>query len=169
MSDSLPEGAQRVQEFLTANNISREVSLLADTTATAQEAANALGVPISHIGKSIVFETDQAVTVVVIPGDERVDTNALARLLEVSTVKQLRADDVKKSTGFTIGGVSPFALPASVKVIIESRLQSFDHCYVAAGHPKAIVRIEPHELISLTRGVVLPISTSHSTPNHYAG
>ena len=162
MSESLPEGAQRVQEFLTTNNISRKISLLADTAATAQDAANALGVPISHIGKSIVFETDRGVIVVVISGDERVDTNALARLLEVSTVKQLRADDVKKSTGFTIGGVSPFALPASIKVIIESRLQSFDQCYVAAGHPKTIVRIEPQELINLTKGIVLPISMSHN-------
>lgn len=150
MSEQLPEGAQRVQQFLTEKGSKSEVRLLPESTATAQDAARALGVPVSHIGKSIVFGSQNRVVVVVVCGDQRVDNHLLAQTLGLADIKPLRADDVRRCTGYVIGGVSPFGLPPEIEILIDSRLRTLHRCYVAAGHPKAVVQINPDELMAIT-------------------
>jgi len=160
MYGDLPEGARRVQEFLFERGSAAVVRLLPDTTATAQDAARTLGVPVSHIGKSIVFASDGPTIVAIACGDDRIDTEALARAADASGVKSMRADAVKQSTGYVIGGVSPFGLPSEAKIIIDSRLRDLDECYVAAGHPRAVVHITPDELVAVTGAVVCAIAAS---------
>jgi prolyl-tRNA editing enzyme YbaK/EbsC (Cys-tRNA(Pro) deacylase) len=150
----LPEGARRVQEVLFERGSAAVVRLLPDTTATAQDAASALGVPVSQIGKSIAFASEGPTIVAIVCGDQRIDTEALARTAGVGGVKSMRADAVKQSTGYVIGGVSPFGLPTGTVIIIDSRLRASADCYVAAGHPKAIVHVTPEELVVLTGAFV---------------
>lgn len=157
----LPEGAQRVQDFLTRNGSDAVVRLLPESTATALEAAAALNVPVSHIGKSIVFDSEKGVIVAVVCGDQRVDTACVAAILEVVNLKPLRAEGVKKETGFVIGGVSPFGLPPNVRIIVDARLKTFARCYVAAGHPKAVVGIDFNSLVALTGAQVELIAIAH--------
>jgi prolyl-tRNA editing enzyme YbaK/EbsC (Cys-tRNA(Pro) deacylase) len=158
MWGDLPEGARRVQQFLFEHGSAAVVRLLPETTATAQDAATALGVPVSHIGKSIVFASASGTIVAIACGDQRIDLDALARAAEVSEVKSMRPRDVKQSTGFVIGGVSPFGLPIGVKIVLDYRLQSLAECYVAAGHPKAVVQTTPYELISIAGAVAASIA-----------
>jgi len=158
MWGDLPEGARRVQQFLFERGSAAVVRLLPETTATAQDAATALGVPVSRIGKSIVFAGATTTIVAIARGDQRIDVDALAAVLCADELKPLRAAAVKQSTGYVIGGVSPFALPAGVRIIVDSSLRDFEDCYVAAGHPKAIVQITPEELVALTGAVVHPIA-----------
>lgn len=156
--DPLPDGAQRVQEFLDFAHANSNVRVLPDSTATAQEAANALGVPVSHIGKSIVFGSEADTIVAVICGDQRVSASALSEATGCPGLKSLKADDVRKRTGFVIGGVSPFALPAGVRIVVDGRLASLRECYVAAGHPKAVVHVLPQTLVALTSAQVASVT-----------
>jgi Cys-tRNA(Pro) deacylase len=158
MWGDLPEGAQRVQQFLFEHGQAAVVRLLPETTATAQDAATALGVSVSQIGKSIVFASEEDTIVAIACGDQRIDADALARAVDAVEVTVMRAGAVKRSTGYVIGGVSPFGVPAGVKIILDSRLRDFAECYVAAGHPKAIVQITPDELVAITGAVVSPIA-----------
>jgi Cys-tRNA(Pro) deacylase len=158
MWGDLPEGAQRVQQFLFEHGSAAVVRLLPETTATAQDAATALGVSVSQIGKSIVFASEEDTIVAIACGDQRIDADALARAVDAVEVTVMRAGAVKRSTGYVIGGVSPFGVPAGVKIILDSRLRDFAECYVAAGHPKAIVQITPDELVAITGAVVSPIA-----------
>jgi Cys-tRNA(Pro) deacylase len=158
MWGDLPEGARRVQEFLFEHGSAAVVRLLPDKTATAQDAARALGVPVSQIGKCIVFASEGPTIVAIACGDQRIDTDAVARTAGVDGVKSMRADAVKQSTGYVVGGVSPFGLPPEVKIIIDSRLRDLDECYVAGGNPKAVVHITPDELVALTAAVVSQIA-----------
>jgi Cys-tRNA(Pro) deacylase len=158
MERKLPEDAQHVQDFLVEKGSDCKVRLLPDTTATAQEAAKALGVPVSHIGKSIVFGKDDCVIVAIICGDQRVDVAALGRILELTDIKPLRADDVKRHTGYVIGGVSPFGLPSGTIIVLDSYLSTFQKCYVAAGHPKAVIQVNLEELVAITKAMVSPIA-----------
>jgi prolyl-tRNA editing enzyme YbaK/EbsC (Cys-tRNA(Pro) deacylase) len=158
MWGDLPEGARRVQQFLFEHGSAAVVRLLPETTATAQDAATALGVPISQIGKSIVFASAGATILAIACGDQRIDVDALARAADVNEVKSMRPRDVKQSTSYVIGGVSPFGLPLGVKIILDLRLRSLPECYVAAGHPRAVVQTTPDELITITGAVVAPIA-----------
>jgi prolyl-tRNA editing enzyme YbaK/EbsC (Cys-tRNA(Pro) deacylase) len=160
MPQILPSSARRVQEFLLHRGSKAEVQLLPDTTATAQDAAAALDVQLFQIGKSIVFQASDRILVVVLCGDQRVDTNSLAQMNCVVRISALSADEVKIRTGYIIGGVSPFGLPSDVQVIVDSRLHNLSNCYVAAGHPKAVVLTNGEEIIQLTGGVVETIAQS---------
>lgn len=159
MTDELPEGAKRVQQILTDRGSMAQVLVLPGTTATAEDAANAVGVPVAYIGKSIVFGTETQVAVAVVRGDHRVDPAALAEALGASQAQSLRADEVKRRTGYVIGGVSPFGLPSGIEVVVDSDLRSLGWCYVAGGHPKAMVKVEVDELLAATDARVSSIST----------
>lgn len=160
MSRTLPSGAQRVQDFLLDRGSHAHVQLLPETTATARDAATALGVEVHQIGKSIVFGASDRVIVAVLCGDQRVDTDALARALGETSVVPMKAEGVRERTGFVIGGVSPFALPNIVRIILDSRLYAFPACYVAAGHPKAVVLTNGEDLVSLTSATVQSIAVN---------
>jgi prolyl-tRNA editing enzyme YbaK/EbsC (Cys-tRNA(Pro) deacylase) len=154
----LPEGAQRVQDFLSEKGSRGRVQLLPDSTATALEAATALGVSVGQIGKSIVFGNDSELVIAIACGDHKIAPKLLTQSLRVENLRLLKADEVKARTSYTIGGVSPFALPPGTLIVVDTRLYSFPDCYVAAGHPKAIVHTSGQELIALTRARVEAIS-----------
>src|SRR5438046_1558909 len=109
MSPPLPPEAQRVQDFLTRSGSSSYVRFLPQSTATARDAANALGVSVNQIGKSIVFGSANETFVVVLCGDQKVDVDLLDLAVGRIGIKQLSAKEVKLRTGYIIGAVSPFA------------------------------------------------------------
>jgi prolyl-tRNA editing enzyme YbaK/EbsC (Cys-tRNA(Pro) deacylase) len=117
---------------------------------TSQEAADALGVALGQIAKSVVFRRradDQAVLVIA-SGDRRVDELRLAAL--VGPVGRADAQFVKSRTGFAIGGVSPVGLLGEPTLLLDRELQRFDEIWAAAGHPNGVFRLSPHDLQRLT-------------------
>ena len=62
------------------------------------------------------------------------------------------ADEVKKNTGFSIGGVAPVAHITNLNVLIDKSLNRFKFLFAAAGHPNCIFRITYEELIKITNG-----------------
>ena len=108
---SLPESVQRVARALQDANHPHAPVMLDDAARTAQQAADALGVAVGQIAKSIVFRRkgDDAAVLVVTSGDLRVDEKKVQALVCADGSKLGRADAefVKGRTGFSIGGVSP--------------------------------------------------------------
>ena len=70
-----PEGFRRVSDALAARGHPHAPVFLNNSARTAQEAADALGVTVGQIAKSIVFRrrSDDAAVLVVTSGDKRVD------------------------------------------------------------------------------------------------
>lgn len=158
MEASLPEGANRVQEFLRSKDSKLNVELLPDNTATAQNAADALNVKLNQIGKSIAFGNNYETVVALVSGDRRINVDLLLAQLESSEIYLLKPDEVKRKTGFAIGGVSPFALPSNINVFIDERLCSLSKFYVAAGHPKAVVSVQKRDIVGLAGAKICSIS-----------
>ena len=67
-------------------------------------------------------------------------------------VSMANADQVKKQTGFSIGGVSPVAHLEKIKILIDSSLSRYENVYAAAGHPNSIFKITYKQLVKLTDG-----------------
>ena len=63
-------------------------------------------------------------------------------------------DDVKKITGYTIGGVSPIGHLIKVNTFIDINLERFSSVFAAAGHPNCVFKINFDQLSKLTLGVV---------------
>ena len=124
--------------------------MLDDAARTAQQAADALGVQLGQIAKSIIFrrKSDDAAVLVITSGDRRVDEKKVDAL--VGKTGRADADFVKARTGFSIGGVSPLAHATPPVVLIDRELFRFDEIWAAAGHPHAVFRLRPKDLAGLT-------------------
>ena len=148
---SLPEGVQRVSRVLQDAGHPHSPRMLDDACRTAQQAADALGISVAQIAKSIVFrrKSDEAAVLVVTSGDKRVDEKKVEALVG-GKLGRADADFVKRMTGFSIGGVSPFAHATAPVMLIDRELFRFDEVWAAAGHPHAVVQLRPQELEALT-------------------
>ncbi|MGC3954136.1 MAG: YbaK/EbsC family protein [Propionicimonas sp.] len=157
---SLPEAVRRVADELARQGHPHQVVMLPVTGRTAQDAADALGVELGQIAKSIVFRRrgDDAAVLVVTSGDRRVDTARVAAL--VGEVGRADADFVKGATGFSIGGVSPVGHTAPPVTLIDRELFRFEQIWAAAGHPHAVFPLSPDELVALTGAPVAEVDAA---------
>ena len=157
----LPEAAQRVAAALHAAAHPHQPVLLDGAARTAQQAADALGVALGQIAKSIVFRrgSDSVAVLVVTSGDRRVDEPKVSALVCAGGERLDRADAefVKAATGFSIGGVSPLAHARPCVTLIDRELFRFAEIWAAAGHPHAVFRLTPADLQLLTGAPVCDV------------
>ncbi len=158
---TLPEGVQRVVAFLQAAGHSRAPRMLDDAARTAQQAADALGISVGQIAKSIIFrrKSDDAAVLVITSGDKRVDEAKVQALVCEDGAKLGRADAdfVKAKTGFAIGGVSPIAHATAVVSLMDRELFRYATVWAAAGHPHAVFEVTPDALHQLTAAPVADV------------
>ena len=145
-----PEGFQRVSAALAACQHPHTPRWLEVPARTSQEAADALGVAVGQIAKSVIFrrKADDAAVLVVTSGDKRVDEKRVASI--TGALGRADADFVKAKTGFSIGGVAPFAHAEKPVTLIDRELFRFDEIWAAAGHPNGVFMLSPNELVALT-------------------
>ncbi len=146
------QNAQRVEAALRAGGATGEIRELDDSARTAAEAAQALGVPIGAIVKSLVFASDGAAVLVLASGDHQVDTTKIADVLGTDSVKRADAELVRCATGFPIGGVAPVGHPQPLTTVVDEHLASFDVVWAAAGTPHAVFPTTYDELVRVTGG-----------------
>ena len=162
----LPVGVQRVAEVLQAKGHAHAPVMLDDAARTAQQAADALGVAVGQIAKSIVFrrKSDDAAVLVVTSGDRRVDEKKVEALVCPDGKRLGRADAefVKARTGFSIGGVSPLAHATPSVTLIDQSLFRFDDIWAAAGHSHAVFQLSPQQLQSLTGAPVADLAVEEA-------
>ena len=153
-TESLPPGVQRVSAVLAERGHPHAPRMLDDAARTAQQAADALGVALGQIAKSIIFrrKSDDAAVLVVTSGDLRVDEKKVQAIVCAEGAKLGRADAdfVKDKTGFSIGGVSPLAHATPPVTLIDRALFRFDVIWAAAGHPHGVFPLSPDDLVRLT-------------------
>jgi prolyl-tRNA editing enzyme YbaK/EbsC (Cys-tRNA(Pro) deacylase) len=157
-----PDGFKRVSAALAAKQHAHAPLWLEVAARTSQEAADALGVSLGQIAKSVVFrrKADQQAVMVIASGDKRVDEKKLKEL--TGPLGRADADYVKARTGFSIGGVSPLGFapsdgaPAPL-LFVDRELFRFDIIWAAAGHPNGVFKMTPAELEALTGAPVIDV------------
>jgi prolyl-tRNA editing enzyme YbaK/EbsC (Cys-tRNA(Pro) deacylase) len=146
-----------VQRFLDATQgLDLAVREMADSTHTAQEAADAVGAPVGAIVKSLVFLADFGPVLVLASGSNRVDPELLGRELG-TPLHKADADQVKAATGWSIGGVPPFGHSEALRCVMDRDLMQFDTLWAAAGSPRAVFPISPDRLCELAGASLHPV------------
>jgi prolyl-tRNA editing enzyme YbaK/EbsC (Cys-tRNA(Pro) deacylase) len=162
MLSKLPEGVQRVAAFLQDAGHVEQPRILEDAARTAQQAADALGVELGQIAKSVIFrrKSDYAAVLVITSGDKRVDEVKVQALVCDGDAKLGRADAdfVKHKTGFAIGGVAPVAHLNQPVTLMDAELFRFESIWTAAGHPNAVFEIAPLALQLLAAAPVAHVT-----------
>ena len=146
----LPEGVQRIAAALLAQGHPNAPLLLDDAARTAQQAADALGIGLGQIAKSIIFrrKADDVAVLVVTSGDRRVDEKKVEAL--VGKLGRADAAFVKEKTGYSIGGVPPIAHANPSVTLIDQDLLRFEEIWAAAGHPHGVFKLSPQDLARLS-------------------
>ena len=159
MEDLLNKGpVKKVREFIKKFDPKLEVLVLDTTARTAQDAANSLKCEVGAIVKSLLFKAENTFLICLIAGDKRCSLNKLKKTLQKKDVSMANADEVKKNTGFSIGGVAPVAHATSLDILIDKSLNRFPYIFAAAGHPNCIFKITYDDLIKITKGSEKEIS-----------
>lgn len=155
-----PEGFLLVTQALAAAGHPHAPVFLEVSARTSQEAADALGMEVGQIAKSVIFRrrADDAAVLVIASGDRRVDEHKIAAL--VGAVGRADAQFVKTRTGFSIGGVAPVAHAMPPVTLIDRELFRFEEIWAAAGHPNGVFRLTPAQLQSLTAAPVVDVVVS---------
>ena len=154
----LPDGVQRVAAVLQAHDHPHAPVMMDDAARTAQQAADALGIDLGQIAKSIIFrrKSDDVAVLVVTSGDRRVDEKKVAAL--VGPLGRADAAFVKAHTGFSIGGVAPLAHALPPVTLIDQELFRFDTIWAAAGHPNSMFQLSPQQLARMADAPVADVA-----------
>jgi prolyl-tRNA editing enzyme YbaK/EbsC (Cys-tRNA(Pro) deacylase) len=151
-------GVLSVRKALQEQGYEPEVVELERTARSAAEAADALGVRVEQIVKSLVFRgarTGRPVLVLA-GGANRVDERRISDLFS-EPVGMADATYVREKTGFSIGGVPPVGHAERPTTFVDEDLLREEEVWAAAGHTHAVFGLGPAELVRITGGMVAGI------------
>ena len=153
MADRHPN-VERVVAAARELGLEIEPRTFPEGTKTAQDAADAIGVELGQIVKSLIFAVDGELVLAYVSGANRLDERLLAAAAGGSACERVDADAVRGATGFPIGGVPPFGHTTKLRIFIDPDLLQFDEVWAAAGTWHDVFGIEPHKLVEASGGVV---------------
>lgn len=149
----LPASAQRVQSALAAAGLDARVVELAVAARTSAQAAEALGVEVGQIAKSLVFRATQTgrPVLVIAAGDRRVDEARVAAKLG-EPIERATPEFVREHAGFAIGGVAPVGHVSAMVTFVDASLRRFPVLWAAGGTPHCVFPIDPASLVRVSGG-----------------
>lgn len=144
-----------VQQALYDSGVDVTVETLDESTATAPAAAEALGVELGSIVKSLLFMADGKPVLVLTAGDQRAHDGKIARLMDVTrkTVKFATPEQCLGIAGYEPGGVPPIGHRSDdITIFIDQTLSRFEVVHGAAGSHNTLFPIPYTELVRVTGG-----------------
>jgi prolyl-tRNA editing enzyme YbaK/EbsC (Cys-tRNA(Pro) deacylase) len=151
-------GVRRVRETLQERGFTVRVVQLEQTARSAAEAAEALGVRVEQIVKSLVFrgrKTGRPVLVLA-GGANRVNEARISNFFS-EPIEMADAEYVREKTGFSIGGVPPVGHAERPVTFLDEDLLLEEEVWAAAGHTHAVFGLEPAKLLEITGGRVIAV------------
>ena len=144
-----------VRRFLEAADslgVKGDINIFAETTRTAIDAANGLGIEVGQIASSLIFKLPSGNPLLIITsGRHRVDTALVAKNLGAPELARADANYVKEVSGYSVGGVSPIGWITTPEItLIDEALNDYEVIWAAAGHPHAVYPTTYAELIKCT-------------------
>ena len=127
-------------------------------TRTAEEAAAACGCALDQIVKSLIFVGESGqLYLFLTAGGNRLDPDR-ARALAGEGLSRADADQVRRETGFAIGGVAPLGHLTAPVILADPRLMDFDRVFAAAGTPRHVFAVAPEALFAACDAHVAPFT-----------
>ena len=151
----LSPSAQKVQDALHDLGFDLTVIEHTESTRTAQEAAEHVGVTLGQIVKSLIFKGKSSgkPILVLTSGANRVDEKRIKAYVG-EKIERADADFVREVTGYAIGGVPPIAHLKQMETYLDEDLLQYELIWAAAGTPKAVFELTPDDLQKMTGGRV---------------
>lgn len=155
---TLSSSAQKIQDLLHSLGYPYTVIEHAESTRTAQEAADRAGCELGQIVKSLIFQgkTSSKPILVLTSGANRVDEKLISAEAG-EPIRRADVDFVRAVTGFAIGGVPPIGHAQKMETYLDEDLEGYAVIWAAAGTPNAIFELTPSDLKKMTDGKVVKV------------
>ncbi len=136
---------EKVKKYFQGTEMEGRVIELAESSATVDLAAQALGTEPDRIAKTLSFLIDDQPIVIVASGETRVDNKKFKQYFH-KKAKMIPFETVEAWTGFAPGGVCPFALKEGVRVYLDQSLKKYDTVFPAAGSGNSAIEMTMDQL-----------------------
>lgn len=163
MNEESHPAIQRVVAAAARKGVKLDITLFDDSTHTAEEAAAVVGADLGQIVKSLVFVAPRSggrliPVICLVSGRNRVDLPQLAAVTGESAIRRATAREARDLTGFSIGGIPPFAHGHDVRIVMDQDLCPYPMVWASAGTDSAIFPVPPATLRALANAFVAPIA-----------
>ena len=136
---------EKVKQYFRGVGLEDRVKVLAQSSATVEAAAIAVGCEPARIAKTMSFLVGDEAILIVAAGDVKIDNKKYKEVFH-QKAKMIPFDEVEQYVGHAPGGVCPFVLPEGVKVFLDVSLRRFEIVYPAAGTGSSAVELSVDEL-----------------------
>jgi len=148
----------RVARAAHEAGLSIRILKMAQSTRTAQEAADAAGCDVSQIVKSLVFENTatKKLNLMLVSGGHNADMDYISKCYGLS-FERCEVRRVRDETGFAIGGVAPIGHLTPIAVYMVRTLLAHSEVWAAAGRPDSVFSVNPQSLASAIQAEMIDV------------
>ncbi|ACA39190.1 proline--tRNA ligase [Lysinibacillus sp. fkY74-1] len=119
------EMAEVIADYQTSDEALKEVEKVATPDQkTIEEVSAFLQVKPAHVIKSLVFDVDGELVVVLARGDHEINDIKLKNALEAGSVELASEAAIRELLGCGVGSIGPVKLPVDVKVVADHAIKS---------------------------------------------
>jgi len=120
-------------------------------------AAGPAGIQPEQIFKTLVVAVPDGLAVAVLPVPAKLSLKAVAAALGAAKATMADPAAAQRSTGYVLGGISPFGQRKALRTVVDSSALRFDRVLCSAGQRGWDVAVAPADLIRLTDAVTAEI------------
>jgi Cys-tRNA(Pro)/Cys-tRNA(Cys) deacylase len=121
------------------------------------ELAQVEGVDAEQVFKTLVIALPKGLAVAVIPVPSKLSLKSAAAALGVPKATMAERAAAERSTGYVIGGISPFGQRKPLPTVVDASALQWDRVLCSAGTRGWDVALHPQDLIGLTNAVTADI------------
>jgi Cys-tRNA(Pro)/Cys-tRNA(Cys) deacylase len=122
------------------------------------QAAAALGVAPARLLKTLMARTGNDVVCVLVPSDRKLSLKKLAAACGSKDATMLAPAAAERTTGYHIGGISPFGQKKRVRVVVERAALGHDTIIVNGGGRGLQIELDPADLVRILDATAADLS-----------
>jgi prolyl-tRNA editing enzyme YbaK/EbsC (Cys-tRNA(Pro) deacylase) len=151
-----------LQAFMTAHGIAGEIMHMNVPTPTVEIAAQALGVRVDQIVKSILFLVRGQPVLAITCGTAYIDRRAIATYYGMGhkRIKLASPEEVRSISGYEVGAMPPFGHRQPLPTLLDRHVLDLPEVYAGGGEENAMLRLNPQEIPNATTAVIMDLTST---------
>ena len=107
------------------------------------QAAEAMGADPASVLKTLMVLVDNRPACVILPSDQEVNLKKLAAALGGKSAQMMEPADAERTTGYHVGGISPFGQKKRVATVLEESALDHAEVFMNGGQRGLQVKLDP--------------------------
>lgn len=134
----------------SVHEYSHDASAISSGESYGQEAADKMGIAAEQVFKTLVVNLDnKELMVAIIPVSSMLSMKRIAQAAKAKKAAMANKQEVERSTGYVLGGVSPLGQKKRLRTFIDDSAQGFSTIFVSAGKRGLEIELNPSDLAQL--------------------